>query len=130
MVQIATCPITMEVNPATDIRAQRFVVLGAAGVSEAGDGADAIGVSGFKFEKAQYDLGKGGSAIGVITNHGCRLEVVAGAAIAAGASIASDAQGRAKVVAAGDATLGVAVTASTKAGAILDMIFTPAARQG
>lgn len=53
-------------------------------------------------------------------------EVEAGAAVAAGDPLTSDAQGRAvKATAAGDRIIGFACTAATEAGTIIDYQFAP-----
>ena len=129
MSQKNTCPITLTANDTADVQSARFVVLTGGRVTIAGDGADAIGVSSTSYDQSEVAKGNGTKAIGVITNPGCQVEVIASGAIAAGAEIASSADGRAKVAAAGDAILGFAVNAVTAANVAIDVLFSPVGRQ-
>ena len=129
MVQNLTCSLTREVNTGADIAAQRFVVIDGSGlIAEAGLGTDAIGISGFAFTKSDYDAGSGGSAIGVVTNPGCQVEVEASAAIATGAAVSSAAGGKARVAGTGHAIMGRALTAAAADGDIIEILFSPAGR--
>ena len=129
MSQQNTMPITLTANDTADVASARFVVLTGGRVVQAGDGADAIGVSSTSYDQSEVAAGNGTKAIGVITNPGSVIEVTSSAAIAAGAEIASSADGRAKVAASGDAILGVAKTAVTAANTGVEVLFTPAGRQ-
>ena len=72
------------------------------------------------------DNGKEGETVGVMTESGSLIEIVAAAAIAVGADIATNAAGRA-VTAAGVTTqvLGVAMEAADSDGDLITMLFQP-----
>lgn len=123
--------ITLIAATGADVRARRFVIQGSTGVSEATDGADAVGVNFTFYDDSEHTLGNASRAVSVVTNNGCRVEVEAGAAVTVGADIASDAEGRAIVASAtapGDAILGVALTAAAAAGEVVEVLFQPAGR--
>ena len=122
-----TQTITLFAVAATAVRQRRFVIQTSTGITEATDGADAVGVS---FGSVTADAGSS-RAIAVVTNQGCRVEVEAGAAVAVGADIASDGEGRVIAAAAtppADAILGKALTAASAAGEIVEVLFTKAGR--
>lgn len=72
------------------------------------------------------DNGNTGEVVGVMTESGSLIEVAAGAAIAAGADVATNAAGRA-VTAAGVTTqvLGVALEAADSDGDLITILFQP-----
>jgi hypothetical protein len=120
-----TQTITLTAADTTAVRQRRFVIQGASGVTEATDGADAVGVS---FGSVTATAGDERN-LAVVTNDGARVEVTAGAAVAVGADVASDSQGRAIVSASGDAILGKALTAASAAGEIVEVLLKNAGRQ-
>lgn len=119
-----TQTITLSAVAATAVRQRRFVIQTSTGITEATDGADAVGVS---FGSVPDTAGSP-RALAVVTNNGCRVEVEAGAAVTVGADVASDAQGRVIAAATGDAILGKALTAASAAGEIAEVLFNPAGR--
>lgn len=121
--------ITLNAATGADVRQRRFVTVGASGIGEAVDGADAVGVSLELYDDSERALGNATTAIPVVVNQGARVELIAGEAIAIGDDIASDSQGRAKTSATGDAILGKALTASSAAGTVVDVLYTKAGRQ-
>lgn len=120
-----TQTITLFAVAATAVRQRRFVIQTATGITEATDGADAVGVS---FGSVPDTAGTS-RAIAVVTNQGCRVEVEAGAAVTVGADIATDAQGRVIPAATADAILGKALTAASAAGEIVEVLFSKAGRR-
>ncbi len=102
------------------IAARRFVAIGASGVAQAGAAADAHGVAGTAAAAI-------GDPVDVELLDGARTELEAGAAVVAGAEIASDATGRAITAVATNPILGVAVTAAGAAGEIIDVVVSKGA---
>ncbi len=115
-------PITLDAATSAAIRQRRFVATSATGIVEAGAGADAVGVSMQAFDDAAYPA-NASRAISVATNIGCIVEVEAGAAVVAGAKVASDAQGRAATAATGNVIMGTALTAAGAAGEVIDVLL-------
>lgn len=110
---------TLTLVAAADLSAQqyRFVNLDGTGKAAlAGAGAEAVGVLQNKpvanAEATVADIGGGGTS-----------KVVAGAAIAAGARVASDASGRAVTAGVGNAILGRARVAAAAAGEIIPVLL-------
>ena len=102
---------------------RRFVTIntsGRAARSAAGD--DAVGI-------ALDSASTNGDVIPVAQLDGSRMEIEAGAAVANGSLIASDATGRAIVATSGNPILGRAVVAASAAGEIIDIITARGARE-
>lgn len=92
------------------VRQNRFVVLVAAGtVQEAGLGVDVVGMSleqSPDSDTAGVVLQDATKAIPVAVLDGSIMQIEAGATVVSGNRVASDAEGRAKVAATGEAVLG------------------------
>lgn len=92
------------------VRQNRFVVMVAAGtVQEAGLGADVLGISleqSPDSDTAGVDANDATKAIPVAVHDGAVIQVESGATVVSGDLAASDAQGRVKVAATGEAVLG------------------------
>lgn len=110
---------------AADVRQYRFVKASAAGVVECGAGDDSVGIALEGYVHANYTAGGASNVIPVAQLDGAKLMVEAGAAIAAGAPIAADADGQA-VTAAGVTTnvLGYALEAAGAAGVMIQIVGT------
>lgn len=119
-----TQTITLSAVAATAVRQRRFVTQTSTGITECTATADAAGVS---FGSVPDTAGTS-RAIAVVTNNGCRVEVEAGAAVAVGADIGSDAEGRAISAVATNPIFGKALTAASAAGEIVEVLFQPAGR--
>lgn len=102
----------------------RFVLLSSGLAIHATLGAESIGVS-------QEAATASGEAISVIGNQSAKVEVEAGAAVALGANVSSDATGRGITSAIGHVILGVALEAAGAAGeritVLLNKAITPSA---
>lgn len=108
---------------ANAIRIARFVVLAAGGISEAADANDeVVGVS-----MEAVGAGLTGYPIACARPNGCKVEVVSGAAVLAGALLTTDSQGRAITATTGDNVNGQALTASGAAGEVITILFQKAA---
>ncbi len=86
----------------------------------AGVGDDPIGVN--------VDNGESGEVVGVMTEHGSTIEIVASAAISAGADVAPAANGRIRTAVATDPIIGTAQTAAAADGDLVTVLYQPRAR--
>ncbi|QNN99843.1 hypothetical protein P67b_00084 [Ruegeria phage Tedan] len=120
--------ITLTAATGADINKRRFVSQGASGVAHTTDGDDAVGVSMGFYDDSENTAGNATTAHSVAVNQGMRIGVEAGAAVAIGDDVSSDGTGRVITSASGDAILGVAVSAGTAAGQIVDVVFSKAGR--
>lgn len=75
---------------------------------------------GVNLENAEED-----ETTGAVTISGEKVEIAIGAAVAAGALLTSDAQGRAVTATTGNAVNGIALQAGTAAGQLVSMLFRP-----
>jgi hypothetical protein len=104
---------------ANAINIARFVTLAATGISESGGGTDeVVGVS-----MEAVAAGNDGLAVPCARPIGCKVEVTAGAAVAAGALVMSDATGRAITATATNKIHGQALTAAAAAGEVITILF-------
>lgn len=99
----------------TLVRQNRFVVITAGGANEAGVDADTVGIA-----REQSDDGST-VAIPVQKKDGAVGEVEAAGAIAVGATLSSDAQGRA--LSGGTNPQAVALSAASAAGEVVTVIY-------
>lgn len=83
----------------------------------AGAGENAVGVN--------TENAASGEVTGVMMESGSLIEVVSGAAVAVGAKVASDANGRAITATAGAEVLGEVLEAATAADELITMIWRP-----
>lgn len=108
---------------AASIAANRFVAMSATGITYAAAGGNAVGMTLEAYDHTAYGLGNASNVIAVAQLDGSKLMIEAGAAIAAGAAVASDATGRAVTAAGtGTAVLGYAVPAAGAAGEIIQIV--------
>lgn len=120
--------LTLIAATGADINQRRFVTQGASGIAQSADGADAIGVSLEMYDDSEHTAGNATRSIPVAVNQGMRIEVEAGAAIAIGADVSSDAAGKAITSATGDAILGKALSAASADGEVIEVLFSKAGR--
>jgi hypothetical protein len=109
----------ISVEAGSDLSSSQFLLVAMASdgqVDACGNGARALGV-------LQDDPAAAGRAGTVCI--GGRTKVKAGAAVAVGALIGSDAAGKAVTAASGDVVLGVAMSAASADGEIISMVFAP-----
>lgn len=109
---------------AAAIPANRFVRPSATGIILVGtSGQDAVGVSLEAYDHAAFVAGNASNVIAVAQLDGAKLMVEAGAAIAAGAAIMSNATGKAITAATtGSNILGYAVEAAAADGEMIQII--------
>lgn len=120
--------VSMTATGGADIAARRFLAMGAGTVAQAADGVDTVGVSLEAYDDSEHALGNASNVIPVAARRtGSKVEVEAGAAVAAGADVASDSVGRAKTSATADLVQGKALTAAGAAGEIITVMFAPKA---
>jgi hypothetical protein len=105
--------LTLTITSAGAVSAHRFVTPGGA---QAGADGNAIGVT-------QTDAAAAGAHMPVVALGTAIVE--AGAAISAGATVKSDAQGRAIAWATSGARLGIALTSSSAAGQFVEVLLIP-----
>jgi len=109
---------------AANVPANRFVRPSATGIIVVGtSGQDAVGVSLEAYVHADFVAGNASNVIAVAQLDGAKLMVEAGAAIAAGAAIMSNATGKAITAATtGSNILGYAVEAAAADGEMIQII--------
>lgn len=101
----------------------RFIEVSGGAVQQVGTaGGNAVGISAVESEL------NSATAIPVVIFNGGIADVEAGAAVSAGVDVASDNQGRAIPATAGSRILGTAVTSSTAAGTIIEVVASKAGR--
>ena len=124
-------PISLKVNVAAhnaDIPQRRFVNFTANGLRLAGNAGDAVGVTLEAYDDSEFDAGNASDVIPVGLLDGGRLEVQAGAAVAAGARVMSNASGQAITATGATArVLGIAQTAAGAANEVITVIGLKAA---
>lgn len=118
--------VSLAVDTSAAIAAKRFVAASAAGIVQAGAGANAAGVAMEAFSNTDFANGEASSVIAVATNEGCIVEVEAGAAVAAGANVAANANGAAIVATAGNVIMGQALDAAGAAGEVISILLSKA----
>ena len=114
--------ITLTPVTANLINQNRFVAIGANGeVDESTAASDSVGVS------LEASAAASGAVIPVAILDGSKVEVVAGAAVAAGVRVMSDATGRAVTATGATArVLGWSVTASANADEVITIVSSKA----
>lgn len=106
---------------AASIAQAHFVKMTATGLAVAGEGEDAVGMALESYDHEAFTNGGASNVLAVAQLDGAKLMIVAGAAVALGSPIASDAQGRAVVATAGDFILGYATEAAAAAGEVFQI---------
>lgn len=115
--------VTLKVGAA--INQYRFVEVSGANVVEANAATDHI--VGVTLEaRSATDITNGNVTIPVALP-GCRVKVTAGAAVAQGAAVMTDATGRAITATATNRVQGIALTAAAAAGEQIDVLYVPTA---
>jgi hypothetical protein len=104
---------------ANAINIARFVTLAATGISESATATEEI--DGISMEAVA--AGNAGLAVPCARPNGCKVEITAGAAVAAGALVMSDATGRAITATATNSVHGKALTAAAAADEVITILF-------
>ena len=118
----STRSISLQAASGADIAQRRFVTQGASGISQAGANAEAVGISLEAYDDSEFSADNASRTIPVALLDGAKIEVEAGAAVAVGALVTSDAQGRAVTAASTERILGHAYLAAGAAGEIMTII--------
>jgi len=118
-------PVTMALDTSADLPQHRFVSPGASGVVQATAALGTVGVSLEGFVAADFAAGNEDGVIPVAIAG--IVEVEAGAAVAVGAVVTSDASGQAVTAASPALAQGVALSAAGAAGQFITVLLQPTA---
>ncbi len=121
----AVTPVTLAVDTSADIAQGRMVDAGASGIVQATAASGSVGVSLEAFDSTAFAAGDEQGVLPVAI-HGI-VEVEAGAAVAQGAPIVADAQGRAVAGSSPALAQGIALSAAGAAGQFVTVLLQPRA---
>ena len=115
--------LTLNAASGADIAQRTMVAIGAGGtVATAGAGVDVIGVALEGYDDTAFGTDQASSAIPVAVEG--VVEIVAGAAVVAGALVTPDAEGKAVTAASGDVAIGYALDAAAAADEVISVVIT------
>lgn len=120
--------ISLAADAGQDLPARRFVAMSATGIILSGNTLDSVGVSLELYDDSEFALDNASNVIPVALLDGAKIEVEAGAAIAAGARVMANASGQAiTAVGVTARVLGFAVAAVGASGEIVTIVGSKAA---